>query len=98
FNNGVMMLFAALNAPFLGVIIDFTRNGKGIQLSDYTLAFSILVAIGFVSLLFPLFFIRETFCKSKGDFTILTPFGLKKKRISSESCEKKDSPERGDKA
>lgn len=78
-NNGLMVLFASLNAPFLGIIIDFTRTGQVMQLSDYSTAFSILVAIVCSSLIFPLFFIRETYCKSKADFTVIKPL-LRKKR------------------
>ncbi len=79
-NNGLIVLFASFNAPFLGIIIDFVRTGQDIQLSDYTIAFSVLVAIVCLSLIFPLFFIRETYCKSKADFTILRPFLAKKNR------------------
>lgn len=77
-NNGLMVLFASLNAPFLGGIIDFTRTGQVMQLSDYTTAFSVLVAIVCTSLILPLFFIRETYCKSKADFTIIKPLLGKK--------------------
>ena len=70
-NNGIVVLFASLNAPFLGSIIDLTQTGQGVELSNYTVAFAVLVGIVCTSLIFPLFFIRETYCKSKGDFTIL---------------------------
>ena len=70
-NNGLIMLFASLNAPFLGSIIDSSRSGVQAQLSDYTTAFSLLFITVSVSIIVCFFFIRETYCKSKADFTIL---------------------------
>lgn len=72
-NNGLLVLFSSFNAPFLGFIIDISRTGEIVQISDYMLAFSVLVGIVCMSVIFPLIFIRETHCKSKMDFTLLKP-------------------------
>lgn len=71
-NNTLMMFFSAINAPILGIFIDQSRRETIIpDISNYNVAFSILVALVAVSLIFPIFFIKESYCKSKTDFTIL---------------------------
>ncbi len=70
-NNMVIMVLASVNAPLLGGIIDYTKTGPTMQLDDYTTAFYVLVGLVSLSLVFPIFFIKETFCKSSVDFTYL---------------------------
>lgn len=72
FNNALATFLGAVNAPILGSIIDFSKTeGMPAHLSDYMLAFTILAVLVSLSLIFPLFFIKETYCKSSADFTYL---------------------------
>lgn len=71
-NNMVIMVLASVNAPLLGGIIDYTKTGPTMQLDDYSTAFYVLVGLVSLSLVFPIFFIKETFCKSSVDFTYLS--------------------------
>ncbi|MDC0348986.1 MFS transporter [Alphaproteobacteria bacterium] len=72
FNNTLLMFLGAINAPILGSIIDLSKTeGAQPHLSDYMLAFTILAAVVSFGIIFPLFFIRETYCKSSADFTYL---------------------------
>jgi len=71
FNNTLMTFLASINAPILGGIIDMSKSGSTSQLSDYTVAFTILVIIVSLSIIFPLFLIKETYCKPTADFVYL---------------------------
>ena len=70
-NNTLIAFLASINAPILGSIIDISKTGTITQLSDYTVAFTILVIVVSLSIIFPLFLIKETYCKSAVDFTYL---------------------------
>lgn len=72
-NNAMLTTFASINAPVLGLIIDYSRSGESAQLGDYTIAFYCLMGFVALSVLFPLFLIKETYCKSQAEFTILNP-------------------------
>lgn len=71
-NNTLMMFFAGINAPLLGTMIDANRDrfGDGL-LSNYALPFYVMLGIVACSMIFPIFLIKETHCKSKADFTVL---------------------------
>ncbi|MDG1437130.1 MAG: MFS transporter [Rickettsiaceae bacterium] len=71
-NNTLTMFFSAINAPVLSVFIDQSRRETIVpDISNYDVAFTLLIALVALSLIFPIFFIKESYCKSKADFTIL---------------------------
>ena len=70
-NNGIIVTVSALNAPFIGYIMDTMKTGEHPVLSDYTLLFSGLSVVIALSIPIALFLIKETFCKSAADFTYI---------------------------
>lgn len=72
-NNAVIGMVIALNAPAIGKIIDRVSTPEAPpQLEHYYIAFSVLVAASLIALIVSLFFIKETYCKSKAEFTYLS--------------------------
>lgn len=69
-NNALLMLFGALNAPLIGIVLDKSSDFK-LEHGDYYQAFSILVSFTSISLVISIFFIKETYCKSKVEPIIL---------------------------
>lgn len=71
-NNAILTLFSAVTAPTLGFLLDHTRHhGTPLSLSNYVSVFYILVVIACTALIVSLFFVKETYCKSAVDFTVL---------------------------
>jgi len=69
-NNGMITVVSAINAPILGVLLNYHGNPE-FTLPDYQFAFSFLVGLVFLSIILVVFFIKESFCKSQATFTIL---------------------------
>lgn len=73
FNNAMIMLFAAINAPLIGFILSHLMATQGaLSLIDFKQAFLVifvLLAVGFFLITFA---ISETFCKSRKTTTKLT--------------------------
>ena len=65
------MVLSAINAPLIGWIIDRSRSAANFGLHTYQYAFLILLFIAMISFIFSFFFIKETFCKSAVDFSVL---------------------------
>lgn len=70
-NNAVILLFAAINAPLIGLFLDYKGRLTQITLAEYTSVFNILVFISAISIIIAFFFIKETFCKSTAEYTYL---------------------------
>lgn len=70
-NNALMTIVAALNAPLIGVILNYMSGGQSITLSVYTQVFVVLVLLAVCAVILSVFFIKESFCKSMVDFTFL---------------------------
>lgn len=71
--NAVIMSISAINAPLLGVLLDHVAAGGQATVQNYQHVFYTLIGIGGVGVIASLFFIKETFCKSAVDFTVLKP-------------------------
>ncbi len=69
-NNAVLTIVSAVNAPLIGLLLDW-KGGRFISLSDYLIVFNVLILIAFVGLILALFFVKETYCKSSAEFTVL---------------------------
>jgi len=65
------MIISAINAPVIGFLLDYTQNGSAVSLENYLHVFSILIFIAALAVIMSVFFIKETYCKSSVDFTIL---------------------------
>lgn len=70
-NNAIIMVLAAINAPLIGWIIDRSRGDANFGLHTYQMTFLILLFIAMLAVIFSVFFIKETFCKSAVDFSVL---------------------------
>lgn len=73
FNNATLTFLASINAPILGSIIDISKTSAETQLADYDVAFTVLVIVVSISVILPVFLIKETYGKSSVDFTYLRP-------------------------
>lgn len=71
-NNATITIMMALNAPLIGYIIDVLKDGPFPNQATYMKAFSILIAIGVGTVILALR-IKETFCKSKAEYTYINP-------------------------
>ncbi len=70
-NNAMIMIISAINAPTIGFFLDYARNGAPVSLDNYLLVFNVLIFIAALAIIMSIFFVKETFCKSSIDFTIL---------------------------
>ncbi len=70
-NNAMITVISAINAPLIGFLLDSNSNGNPISLEGYQFVFNILIAMAAIAVILSLFFVKETFCKSTVDFTIL---------------------------
>ena len=70
-NNMMITVISVINAPLIGWLLDCSRAGACITLKNYYFAFSVLIVVATLSLIFSIFCIRETYCKSRVDFTYL---------------------------
>ncbi len=73
FNNAMLTAFAAINAPCIGLVLDYTKEGSTLSLHEYLFVFNGLIVIAVIGLILSIFFVKETYCKSSVDFTILKP-------------------------
>lgn len=71
FNNATISAVSALNAPFIGWILDLSNQTIGVSVQSYYIAFSILIAMSAIALILATIFIKETFCKSSVEYTVL---------------------------
>ncbi|MCH9812041.1 MFS transporter [bacterium] len=69
--NAIVMSISAINAPLIGALIEGLSSKISSPLASYSYAFFVLIAISLIGTLISLFFIKETFCKSSVEFTIL---------------------------
>lgn len=70
-NNALIATVSAVNAPIIGGLIDFAKEGPTFKHEDYYIAFSVLICMALASTIFPLFLIKETYGKSSVEFTYL---------------------------
>lgn len=71
--NGTITVISAVNAPAIGWLLDYLRDGPEVTLANYLFVFNILVATAVLGIVLCVFFLRETYCKSAVDFTFLNP-------------------------
>lgn len=71
-NNTMIVLSTAITAPLLGHMLSHGAIAKGLLLSDYQHTFMVIMLFALGALLIAVFGIKETFCKSTCENTILT--------------------------
>lgn len=71
-NNAMITLFTSINAPLMSLLIDYSKAEKMVTLPDYQFAFSFLIGAISLSIIIALFMIKETFCKSAVELTVLS--------------------------
>lgn len=70
FNNALICIGSAINAPLIAFFLDLSSDGKELTIKTYMNVFSYLVILPIVCVIIARFFLKETFCKSKMDFMI----------------------------
>jgi len=70
-NNMMLTFIPAILAPVIGGVFDYTKTRPEEVLSDYYVIFYFLLSIASIAVLCSIFFIYETYCKSKVEFTYL---------------------------
>lgn len=70
-NNAIISVVSSVNAPLIGMFLDHNKNGDCVSLNDYIFVFNILIIMAVIALIITILFIKETYCKSSVDFTIL---------------------------
>lgn len=70
-NNAVITTVVALNAPVIGYWLDAISGPHQASLHDYLIVFRALVVVSIVALLLAAFWVKETFCKSTVELTVL---------------------------
>lgn len=73
FNNAMIMLLAAINAPLIGWILSKLASTRPLSIITYQYGFLTMVALVTVAILLSSLAIRETFCKSVRENTPLHP-------------------------
>lgn len=63
FNNAMITVFSASNAPLIGWLLGLFSHGKSADISAYQSAFFVIFVLLVISLI-AIAFIKETFCKS----------------------------------
>ena len=71
-NNAMIAILSSINAPILGSVLEVLKTTSAPQLSDYQIAFAGLAAVVSISIIIAIFLLKETYCKSVADFTILS--------------------------
>lgn len=71
-NNAMLTMLSAINAPIIGGVLQFLKTTTVPQLSDYQVTFSGLAVVVSISIIIAIFLLKETYCKSVADFTILS--------------------------
>lgn len=72
FNNTMIALISSINAPLIGYVVDMHSEQSMISLSDYHFAFGFIVALTTIGLFVSIFYLKETYCRSNKQLTILT--------------------------
>ncbi len=70
-NNAIITTISAINAPVIGFLLDSTKNGESVSLENYLYVFNILIITALLAIIISIFFLKETYCKSVIEFTIL---------------------------
>lgn len=71
-NNFIITLVSGINAPSIGFLLDHTKgSSSSLTLEHYYIAFSPIIAMIFFALILSIFFIKETYAKSKVEFTYI---------------------------
>jgi MFS family permease len=74
FNNAMIMLVAAVNAPVIGYILSqVSKTGLKYSIAEYQQAFFLMIALAIGALIISTIIIKETFCKSMRENTRLNP-------------------------
>ncbi len=71
FNNAMIAFVCSVNAPVIGWLLEFHDQANGSQASDYVFAFTFILILLSGALFISLFFLKETFCRSTKDFTLV---------------------------
>ena len=71
-NNAVITIMAAVNAPLMGYVLDRIKTGETPSLQNYLSVFNILILMAVIGVVTVFFFIKETFCKSAVEFTVVS--------------------------
>ncbi|MFA8450324.1 MAG: MFS transporter [Bacteroidales bacterium] len=73
-NNAVITLFISIMPPIVGYLIAVSGDGlKDYKVNDFVFGLSVIPLFYLVSVIFAIFFIRETYCKAQKENILLNP-------------------------
>jgi MFS family permease len=71
-NNAIIALLTAINAPIIGWLLDYSKSTATVlSLADYHFGFTFIVILIGSAFLLSTLFIKETFCRTTKEFTVL---------------------------
>ena len=70
-NNAMVTIIGAINAPAIAILLDKVRDAGVQSLDAYLLVFSILIVFSIIAVFISVVLVRETYCKSTVELTIL---------------------------
>lgn len=70
-NNAMMTVVSAVIALIIGFMLDSAKTKGFLILEDYLFVFNILIALSVGAIILSTFYIKETYCKSIVNYTIL---------------------------
>ncbi|KTD21599.1 MFS transporter [Legionella londiniensis] len=73
FNNAIIMLLAAINAPVIGWILARLAHIYPMRFANYQLGFLVMIGLVTAAMVLAATAIKETFCKSARENTLLHP-------------------------
>lgn len=74
-NNMIIMIVISVNAPLVSFYLDYVKGSAALTCSDYFGVFIVLLTTAGGTLILASFFIKETYCKSQANFTLLRKHG-----------------------
>ncbi len=77
-NNAMITGFIAVSAPIIGNTLDNNIQNTSNLIEAYTSSLNILIGISAIALIFSIFFLKETFCKTAVSFTLLQYNNIRK--------------------
>jgi MFS family permease len=71
FNNAMIAIVCAVNAPIIGWLLDSHSQTESLSRQDYTFAFSFILILVSGALITSIFFIKETYCRPTKEYTVV---------------------------
>lgn len=70
-NNAMIALVCSVNAPIIGLILDWHSKSSALTVYNYQFAFGFIVLLAAIAVVLCLIFIDETYCRPTKEFTVI---------------------------